>query len=158
VYILLIMGPNKSSENKLKEIAMNCACFNTRKAARVVTQLFDETFKPSGLRGTQFTVLVGISIGGKVTVSQLARRLVMDRTTLTRDLKPLEKKGLVRILEGDDRRTRLLGLTVHGREVLVKALPFWEKAQKRVLKELGEKGWSAMVGNLSALISTGRVE
>ncbi len=150
------MGANKNSETKLKEIAMNCACFNTRKAARVITQLFDATFKPTGLRGTQFTVLVGISIGEKVTVSQLARRLVMDRTTLTRDLKPLEKKGLVRILEGDDRRTRLLELTPRGREVLAKTLPLWEKAQKRVLDELGDKRWGTMLGNLSAIISMGR--
>ncbi len=146
-----------NSESKLKEIAMNCTCFNIRKAARVITQLFDETLKPSGLRVTQFTVLVGISIVGKVTVSQLARRLVMDRTTLTRDLRPLEKQGLVRIVEGEDRRTRLLALTPHGHEVLTKTLPKWEKAQARVLHGLGEKRWGALLGNLSAIVSMGRV-
>jgi DNA-binding MarR family transcriptional regulator len=90
---------------------------------------------------------------GSVTVTRLAEIGVMDRTTLTRNLKPLEKKGLIKVVPGDDQRTRIVTLTAHGKEVLSKALPLWEKAQSRVIKRLGQERWNSLMTNLSEMVS-----
>src|SRR5947209_7151029 len=92
VYILLIMNEQIHQPNaaQLAEIEATCACSNVRKAARAVTQLFDEVLQPSGLRSTQFTLLVAVALMDEAPVTELAGALVMDRTTFTRNLKPLE--------------------------------------------------------------------
>ena len=95
-----------------------CACFNLRKATRVVTQLYDEALKPAGLRSTQFAVLAATRALGPVSVNQLAEWIVMDRTTLTRNLKPLERDGLIAVRAGDDLRVRQVSLTAKGRKTL----------------------------------------
>jgi len=115
----------------------DCACFNIRKSARVLTQHFDEIMHPCDLRATQFSILVVVSHLDAVTVSDLAGYLVMDRTTLTRNLRPLEKRGLINILPGKDRRTRLISLTHKGHKEFQRAIPLWEKAQISVLHYLG---------------------
>ena len=138
---------------RFAEVAPRCACFNTRKTARALTQLYDEALKPSGLRATQFSLLAATFRTGKITVSQLAQRLVMDRTTLTRDLKPLERRGLIRIEAGEDRRERIVSLTGEGRELLAKTVPLWEKAQGRVLKGLGRSRWNTMLEDLSLTVA-----
>jgi len=85
---------------QLAEIEATCACSNVRKAARAVTQLFDELLQPTGLRSTQFTLLVAVALLGEAPVTQLSRALVMDRTTLARNLKPLESLGLLTVEAG----------------------------------------------------------
>ncbi len=132
---------------------MDCACFNLRKTTRAITQLYDEALRPTGLRVTQFSLLIATMMLGSVTVTRLAEIGVMDRTTLTRNLKPLEKKGLIKVVPGDDQRTRIVTLTAHGKEVLSKALPLWEKAQSRVIKRLGQERWNSLMTNLSEMVS-----
>ena len=83
-----------------------CICFNLRKAARVITQIYDEAFQPTGCRATQMPLLVATRAMGPVTVNRLAEAVVMDRTTLTRNLKPLERQGLVKVQTGKDHRER----------------------------------------------------
>jgi len=129
-----------------------CACFNLRKASRAVTQLFDEVLQPTGLRVTQLSLLVGISIAGSIPITQLAERLVMDRTTLARNLKPLEKQGLIKIALGVDRRTRVVEITERGRKALMRAIPLWEKAQAHIVKGLGEGPWQDLLARLSATV------
>ena len=126
-----------------------CACFNLRKAARAVTQLYDEVLAPSGLRGTQFSVLAVIAAAGPATMTDLADTLVMDRTTLTRNLKPLLGRGLVERGEGEDRRQRPIAITAAGREALDQALPPREKAQARIAGGLGPARWKGMVEDLN---------
>jgi len=138
---------------QLSEIAETCACLNVRKAARAITQLYDEVLQPSGLRVTQFTLLVSIALAGEAPVTRLANALVMDRTTLTRNLALLEHHGLVAIAPGTDQRTRMVTLTNQGREALAKALPLWEKAQKRVVSGLGRKQWNTLLADLSNIVS-----
>ncbi len=133
-----------------------CACFNLRKAARAVTQLYDEVLAPSGLRGTQFSVLAVISAAGPATMTDLADTLVMDRTTLTRNLKPLLGRGLVERGEGEDRRQRPIAITPAGRDALGQALPLWEKAQARIAGGLGAARWKGMVGDLNEAIRLAR--
>jgi DNA-binding MarR family transcriptional regulator len=104
-----------------------------RKAARTVTQLFDEVLQPTGLRSTQFTLLVAVALLGEAPVTKLSEALVMDRTTLARNLKPLESQGLLTLETGTDRRRHLVRLTERGRQALTTALPYWEQAQRRVV-------------------------
>jgi hypothetical protein len=81
----------------------NCTCLGLRKAARAVTQMYDQTLKPAGLRSTQFSLLVAAERAGPRGIGELAELLVMDRTTLTRNLKPLLVRGLLERAEGADR-------------------------------------------------------
>ena len=135
-----------------------CACFNIRKASRAVTQLYDGMLQSSGLRVTQFTLLVVIASAGSVTITRLGQMLVMDRTTMTRNLKPLVNQGLIAIGVGQDQRTRVVTLTASGREALTKAFPLWEKAQTRVVERLGRKRWSTLLADLSATVAMVRPE
>jgi DNA-binding MarR family transcriptional regulator len=126
----------------------DCACFNVRKAARVVTQQYDESLQACGLRATQFPILVVIAWRGPTTLTDLAGELVMDRTTLTRNLKPLEALGLVQSVQGTDRRTHSVSLTPKGRKTLVKGLPLWKQAQAGILRAFGETRFSRLLGDL----------
>jgi DNA-binding MarR family transcriptional regulator len=141
---------------KCKEISKTCACFKVRKAARAITNLYDEAFRPIGLRATQCALLVATRILAPVTVVNLAQALVMDRTTLTRNLKVLEKRNLIEIKPGEDRRERQVNLTATGMEVLAKAIPLWEAAQERVRQGLGEEKMHNLLDNLSEMISLGK--
>jgi DNA-binding MarR family transcriptional regulator len=139
-----------------KEIGRTCACFKVRKAARAITKLYEEVLRPSGLRATQFSLLMATRVMGPVTVVKLAQVMVMDRTTLTRNLQLLETRGLITIKPGEDRREREVNLTAEGMEVLAKAVPLWEEAQERVQKGLGEERLQNLLGDLSEMISMAR--
>ncbi len=130
----------------------NCTSFNLRKAARAVTHLYDEMLKPSGLRSTQFSLLTVLSMGGAETISNLAHTLVMDRTTLTRNLKPLQAQGWIKRVPGEDRRTRAWTITPQGRKVLAQALPLWQKAQKDTVSLLGKVRWSGLLDHLKLTV------
>ncbi len=131
----------------------DCACFNLRKATRVITQLYDRSMQPEGLRGTQFSILVALSVAGPQTVTKLSEQLVMDRTTLTRNLRPLEKQGIIKLVRGKDLRVRTVILTSKGLKTLVKALPLWEKAQSQVIHKLGRKRFISFISDLSEITS-----
>src|SRR4030042_2689090 len=103
---------------KCKEIGQPCACYKVRKAARAVTKLYEEMLRPIGLRATQFSLLMATRVMGPVTVVKLAQVMVMDRTTLTRNLRILGKRGLITINPGEDRREKEINLTAVGMEVL----------------------------------------
>jgi DNA-binding MarR family transcriptional regulator len=138
---------------KCREIGQTCACFNVRKAARAITKLYEEVLQPSGLRATQFSLLMATRVMGPVTVVKLAQVMVMDRTTLTRNLQILETRGLITIRPGEDRREREVTLTAAGMEVLTKTVPLWEKAQNRVEEGLGEERLQNLLGDLSEMTS-----
>ena len=138
------------------EAARACVCFNFRKAARAVTQLYDTALGPSGLRATQFSLLVALHLGGPVTISRLAREMVMDRTTLTRNLKPLEKHGLIEVVKGEDQRTRAVRLTTRGSEALATALPWWRRVQADVIDTMGESRWRRLMSGLAATVAAAR--
>src|SRR5438874_8032803 len=125
---------------QLAEIEATCACSNVRKAARAVTQLFDE-------------LLVAVARLREAPVTQLSRALVMDRTTLARNLKPLESLGLLTIEAGTDRRRHLVQLTERGCQALARALPYWEQAQHQVVTGLGQEQWHALRASLKATMT-----
>jgi DNA-binding MarR family transcriptional regulator len=110
-----------------------------RGAARVVSAYYDECLRPAGIKGTQFTLLSVVYLNPLISISRLAEKLLMDRTTLNRNLKPLERQGLIRTEAGQDLRMRTLILTREGEKVILKALPFWNIAQAGVEKRLGSR-------------------
>ena len=138
-----------ADKGNLKDLekCTECACFNLRMAARAMTQVYDRAIQPTGLRATQFPILAVLAIGGPSTITNLSSFLVMDRTTLARNLKPLEKRGLISIARGEDRRTKTVTLTDAGADMLGAALPRWEKAQAEVVEAMGES-WQPTLESL----------
>lgn len=130
---------------------MACACGNLRAATRAVTQLYDEVFQPLGLRATQFSVLAAVDYMESVTITTLAEFFEMDRTTMTRNLRPLEREGYLTVTEGQDRRTREVMLTDQGRGAVAKGLPLWGKAQDRVVRGLGQEKFDAFLKQLEEI-------
>lgn len=126
-----------------------CTCLNLRKASRVITQIYDEALKPSGLRSTQLPALVMLVSNGPMTVRRLADCLVMDRTSLTRLLRPLSARGLIETAPGEDRRTRELSISPSGREIVAEAFPMWARVQDEVLERLGRSRWRELIENLT---------
>ena len=134
------------------EAPANCTCFNLRKAARAVTQMYDEALKPSGLRATQFSLLSVVEHKGPLGMTELAKALVMDRTTLTRNLKPLLEQDLVAVVGGSDRRRRPITITSRGRDTLVRAQPMWRKVQRHMAAGLGRVRWTGLLGDLDETV------
>ena len=130
-----------------------CTCGSLRRASRAVTRIYDEIAKPTGWRATQVGILGALHVSGSKPISQLADRMVMERTTVTRDLKPLEKRGLVEIKSGEDRRVRVVSLTEKGREVLASAYPLWKRAQSHFVDGMGHDDWGDLVRLLSQTVS-----
>ncbi len=124
--------------------ALLCACANLRRASRAVTQLYDEELRPTGLEPTQFTLLMALNSMGEVTQGSLGRKLILDSTTLTRSLAPLRARGWITSRRGQDRRERLWRLTTAGKRELERAQPYWEQAQRRLRKALGQNEWSSL--------------
>ena len=125
-----------------------CVGFNVRRATRLVTQYYDKILAPSGLRSTQYSLLNVLSLTDELGMQDLALVLAMDRTTLTRNLRPLVKQGLVKVSTGRDRRARLVMLTSKGKDAMKKALPFWEQAQAHITNHLGVSNWGRIMGDL----------
>jgi Transcriptional regulators len=138
---------------RCQQVARECACFSLRKAGRAVTQLYDEALREAGIRVTQFTLLVAAYLSGETPISQMAKVLVMDRTTLTRNLKPLEAQGLITIRSGADRREKRVTLTRRGRAMVALALPLWEQAQGQITEGLGPARFDSLLMDLSKAVS-----
>jgi DNA-binding MarR family transcriptional regulator len=127
-----------------------------RQASRVLTRAYDQVLRPLGVQTSQLTLLVAVAMFGEpgATLGALAEALVMDRTTLTRNVRPLEKGGLLRIARSPhDARSRLVLLTRAGERLIEAALPLWERAQKRVDKSLGTRNVEALRAQLAQLIA-----
>jgi DNA-binding MarR family transcriptional regulator len=114
---------------KLLAPTRQCTCSALRRATRALTAHYERHFRGSGLRGTQFTVLSAIIQTGGSTVSHLAEILGIERTTLTRVLRPLEEKHLIKVSGSNDGRVRTVAASARGEAAARKALPRWQKAQ-----------------------------
>jgi DNA-binding MarR family transcriptional regulator len=139
----------------IARLAATCACTHVRKAARVITQFYDTLLEPSGLRMTQFIVLVTTALFEHHTVMQLAEKLAMDRSALAHTLRSLEEQGLVTVAPGRDRRTRVARLTKQGRQAILRALPYWRQAQEQMITRLGEHQMHALLVDLIQVESLG---
>jgi DNA-binding MarR family transcriptional regulator len=110
-----------------------CLCLHMQRAARALARRFDEALRPFELTNGQFSLLMSLNRPEPPSMGPVATLLAMDRTTLTAALKPLERRGLVKVLrDQSDRRTRLLKLTDNGRNLLARALPLWKRTHNEV--------------------------
>lgn len=135
-------------------MAEGCTCLRLRKAARRVTQIYDRHLEPAGLTITQFGLLAQLRGNEGITIGTLAERLIMDPTTLTRNLRPLERRGLLAIEpDPDDRRARRLALTAAGRDAFAAAWPLWSAAQRQVETALGDPETAALHGALDRALA-----
>jgi DNA-binding MarR family transcriptional regulator len=134
-----------------RNINPRCSCFNLRKATRAVTQFYDHCLEPAGIRATQFTLLVSMASVSAHTLTEMASTLVMDRTTLTRNLKPLEKLGLIETVEPRDKRSKAYALTDKGRETLTRGIPLWNNAQTKIISGLGQDRYEHLLKELDHL-------
>jgi DNA-binding MarR family transcriptional regulator len=132
-----------------------CNCLAVRSAARHVTQFYDQVLAPTGLRITQFTILANLREKGPSTINALAEDIVMDRTTLGRNILPLERDGLIRIEQAEnDRRAKELYLTKAGEKRLQAAAEKWSKAQAQFETTFGRKRSADLRSMLQAAVTT----
>ena len=135
-----------------RAVIEDCACQKVRMAARAVTRAYDDALRRAGLRATQFAVLVAVEREGAMSITALAAALGMDRTTLTRNLAPLVKMGLIAVGVEGWRRSRAVGITKKGRSRLREALPLWSRAQENLRGKLGGREWTGVRDSLDQLI------
>ncbi|PVV05922.1 MAG: hypothetical protein B6D77_17255 [gamma proteobacterium symbiont of Ctena orbiculata] len=149
--------PDKNTITDLfscQQIGKTCVVFNLRKASRALTQVYEEVMKPSGILPTQFTLLVVTRAMQPVAISKMAEVLVMDRTTLTRNLRPLERDGMLSVKPSRrDKRTREVRLTKKGLAHLELAVPLWQEAQQKVRESLGSGHLDRMIEDLTAAVA-----
>ena len=115
------------------EVRDRCLCLATQRAARALARRFDDALRPAGLTSGQFSLLMSLNRPTPPSIGAVAGLLAMDRTTLTANVKPLERRGLLQMsVDPEDRRSRLLVLTEAGRQVLQLALPIWHQTHADV--------------------------
>jgi DNA-binding MarR family transcriptional regulator len=127
---------------------LGCNCLSLRQAARHVSQMYDSHLAATGLRTTQFSILSKLRRMGPQPINALAKSMVMDRTTLGRAIRPLERDGLLAVEAGEDARTRNLTLTAAGKARLKAAEGKWKDAQKEFESAFGAE----QAANLRAIL------
>lgn len=141
----------KSSLEKCLSETHSCVAYNLRKASRIVSKIYEKEMRGAPIHGPQFSLMIIIAKRGPQTITSLARDIGADRTTLTRNLRQLERKGVIEISAGKDDRTKAVTLSAAGEQAIRDSVPYWKKAQTKVLKALGEDRWARMLGDLSAV-------
>lgn len=125
--------------------ALGCMCAEFRRAARSLTQLYEDALRPAGLRGTQFSILQTLSRVGEITQGQLGHILALDSTTLTRTLAIMGRHGWIKKRRGADRREWRIALSSRGEAAYLRAVPLWESVQARLRQTLGEEQWKQLL-------------
>ena len=128
-----------------------CACQNLRRLTRVVTRIYDQELRGTGLEITQFGLLTALSTIGEANQKRLSAGFAMDSTTLTRTLGLLLKQGLIQVKPGKDRRERLFSLTRAGKEQLSEGQRYWESAEQKFRRQLGDRKWKQMQKTVSRM-------
>jgi DNA-binding MarR family transcriptional regulator len=126
-----------------------CACVRSRRATRALSAVYDAALSPVKLKITQFSELRNVQRLQPVSISVLAKEMALDRSTLGRNLLVLKRRGLVSLSGGEDQRERTAELTSKGSALLEKAIPCWERAQRKVEQQLGRDGIDTLFDLLS---------
>lgn len=121
-----------------------CSCFYLRRAARVVSRQYAETMKAAGLKSSQFSILSILSSNEQLTITELAAKMGLERTSLSRNLRPLEKDGLIAVSDEREHRRRFIKLTRQGKAKYRKALPLWNQAQQQFKEQLGAENMKTL--------------
>jgi len=128
-----------------------CAAFRFRMAARAVTRLFDAALQESGIRSTQFAILVAVAKKQPISIHVLSETLFIDQTTLTRSLKLMRKEGFLAVSERSTMRQRFVTLAPKGEQALARAMPLWRSIQERFVQEVGLRQWAELRDELAEL-------
>jgi DNA-binding MarR family transcriptional regulator len=131
------------NKDELEAVLDSCPCFRARAAARRITRDYDEAFKSLGIKSTQFSLLAIIKGKAPSSITAMAEKLAMERTSLIRTLELMESKGLVSLAEEVYRRERKISITKKGEEVLEKAIPLWQQMQNKFAQRIGAEQWQA---------------
>lgn len=141
-----------TEENKKK--IKDCACRNLRMTTRVTTLYYDKAFQPIELKSTQFALLADIASRESSTIGQLSEILLMDQTTVTRNIEVLRKSGFIEVRPAeDDARKRCIAITESGRAKLREAVPLWQEAQNKIVEAIGEEKYSDFLDTLAQIQS-----
>ncbi len=129
-----------------------CLCLHVQRAARALARRFDEALRPAGITSGQFSLLMSLNRPQPPSIGSVAALLAMDRTTLTANLKPLQRRGLVEVdVDPEDRRGRLLSLTRTGRKLLRAAMPIWVRTHDALERDLRSNDADRLRAGLRAL-------
>jgi DNA-binding MarR family transcriptional regulator len=143
---------DQQEREQIAALATMCVCNNLRRTSRTVTNYYDSLLgQVSDLRMSQVIVLVVLYLAGPQTINELAELMALDRTTIGRNLRPLEQKGLLTLTPGIDQRTRVVTLTPQGQEILMRVVPLWEQAQAHMVTGIGQEQVSAFIAQLSTV-------
>ena len=142
-------GPSFETTHDVRDC---CLCLHVQRAARALARRFDEALRPVGLTNGQFSLMMSLNRPKPAGMTAVASLLAMDRTTLTAALKPLQRRGLVRVsADPEDHRGRLMMLTLKGRKALARAVPIWKKTHAAVEALLRDGDGDRLRSNLRAL-------
>jgi DNA-binding MarR family transcriptional regulator len=136
---------------------MTCACATARQLARTLTQLYDRHLRTAGMETPQFTILMMLDQAGPLSQVDLGRLQSMDKTTVSRNVRVLEKYGWIREVSSNDRRKRQFGLSSDGKKRLSAAKPAWEKAQRELRSGMTAEQWPAMFETFGAVTAAARM-
>jgi DNA-binding MarR family transcriptional regulator len=128
-----------------------CACTRLRTAARLVTRAYDDALRPSGVNASQLAILAAVDVDDATSIAALSKRLAMDRTTLSRNLRPLERARWIRLGPEGWRRSKTVHVTSEGRQRLAAATLLWEQAQTGFLKRFGRTEWKRVEAELKRI-------
>jgi DNA-binding MarR family transcriptional regulator len=155
-YAYILLSMETPSDDQVRErlalLTETCIWSNLRRATRTITNYYDALLGPlSGLRVSQAGVLAVLYLTGAQTINELAEKLALDRTTLGRNLRPIEQRGLLSLTAGDDQRTRIVQLTAQGKEILLQILPWWEQTQAHMVAHMQPDQVTAFLALLTDL-------
>ena len=134
-----------------QQLIDTCACTRMRTAARLMTRAYDEALRPAGLSAAQLAILAAVDVGAAPSIAELSKRVAMDRTTLSRNLKPLEKVRWVRLGAEGWKRSKTVHVTAEGRQRLARATILWATAQARFVRRFGKGAWARAERDLRAI-------
>lgn len=148
IHVLMAADTTKTENHPVETFRYPCLCAVIRRAGRILTRQYDHYLKPSGLKITQFSMLANIARNPRITVSKLAKLLVMDQTTVTRNLRILEKSGYIHLEpEATDHRIKRIQVADLGRSKMDEARPLWEKAQLEMERILGRESIEGLLSS-----------
>jgi len=141
--------------NPVDDIDGRCNCLAARRASRYLTAVYDQALGPAGIRATQFSMLYKLLRNGPLAIGELAAAMAMDRTTLSANLKPLERDGLIEMVPGEDRRMKKAVVTKAGLKCYQEALPLWRSVQNAFESRYGVKRAKVLRSSLQDVLDSG---
>jgi DNA-binding MarR family transcriptional regulator len=142
--VRLMNSPHKNSRVAPHEIGPACLAYRARMLSRIISAIYDEALAPLGLKGSQLNVLSALSRQGPCAQNDLCALLQTDKSTMSRNIERMRRRGWIAANFGEDNRTHFVNLTPKGAKLLRDALPLWRRAQEAASRRIGEEGVAAL--------------